>query len=175
MKNREITETTSIRQFIIIAYKELLAQHSPNKISVQQIAARAGISRSTFYLHFQHKDAVLHVITELMLKEFISYYYNDNHNYQASAIHTTTKICAHILLNKDFYKERMKDTLFKQMLYGQLYEALISHLKNEALATFTAYGTIGYLFHWVGEGCQTPAQEIAAGLCSIGELRLQTN
>lgn len=170
MTEREIIQQPSIKKYILTSYKELLKERSPEKISVKQIAEHAGINRSTFYLHFQHKDEVLHAITEEKLSELISHYYG--HNTQiANPQNTTMQICKHIYLNRGFYKELIVSKSFQQRLYHYLFDALFMHLKNEALASFTTYGTMGFLFDWISNDCQKPIQEIATALSSIADFR----
>ena len=171
MQKRQVLQEVSIRQFIMTAFRELLVERDYDKIKVQHIADRAGISRTTFYLHFQHKDHLLEVVTEMMLAEFISYYQqsSDRQGHHSSVDYTTRQLCEHIERNVDFYKERMQDEAFNGLLFKHLYEALEVHLQNDALSTFTAYGTIGYLKRWIERGCRTPVGEAAAGLRDIGQ------
>ncbi|MGN7476243.1 TetR family transcriptional regulator [Solibacillus silvestris] len=171
MNERQIIEQPTIRQYILASYKELLKRHSPEKISVKQIAAHAGINRSTFYLHFQDKYEVLHTVTEEKLKELVSYYYG-NTNRNTSPINTTIQICGHIFSNRAFYKELINEEQFKNRLFYYLYEALAAHLKNEAFATFTAYGTMGYFIEWIKNDCQKPIEVIANDLSSIADLQI---
>lgn len=170
MQKREVLQEVSIRQYIITAFRELLVERPYDKVKVQHIADRAGISRTTFYLHFQDKENLLDVITEMMLNEFISYYQGSptDQEHHSSVDYTTRYLCEHIERNVDFYKGRIQDKAFNELLFTHLYEALKVHLKNDALSTFTAYGTIGYLKHWIERGCQTPVENVAAGLRDIG-------
>lgn len=171
MNEREIVTSPSIRQFILISYKELLKDSSPDKISVKQIAERAGINRSTFYLHFQDKNEVLEVIIEEKLSEFISSYYSDHQDNNNHPNYTTTQICHHIFENRKFYNGLILNKDFKKKLFCYLFEALQIHMETEALATFTAYGTMGYLFNWIEQDCEKPIEEIAHALWSIADSR----
>lgn len=170
MTEREIIQQPTIKKYILTSYKELLKYYSPEKISVKQIAEHAGINRSTFYLHFQHKDDVLHMLTEEKLSELISHYYGNN-TQNANPQNITMQICEHIYLNRNFYKELVVNESFKERLYHYLFDALQIHLKNEALASFTAYGTMGFLFDWIYHDCEKPINEIATDLSSIASSR----
>ncbi len=172
MKTRVLSDDFSIKHYIIIAIRELITELPFEKITIQLIANRTGINRSTFYLHFKDKQAVLDHLTNQLLTEFVSHYRQPitKIDTQSSTIsHTTYQICLHLQQNSDFYKERIDDQKFISSLYTVLYDALTEHIKNEALVTFTAYGTIGYLAKWLKEDCATPVEETAAGLQSIGE------
>ena len=175
MQKRTVLQEGSIRQYIITAFRELLVEKPYEKIKVQHITDRAGISRTTFYLHFQDKEDLLHVVTEELLTELVSYYHQppDKHDPHSSIDYTTRFLCKHIERNIDFYKERIQDKAFIELLFLHLYEALQASMQNDALSTFTAYGTIGYLKRWIEMDCRKPAEEVATGLRNIGEAHFE--
>ena len=175
MQKREVLQEGSIRQYIITAFRELLVEKPYEKIKVQHIADRAGISRTTFYLHFQDKENLLHVVTEDLLNELVSYYHQspDNQDRHSPIDYTTRFLCEHIERNIDFYKERIQDEAFVELLFRHLYEALQVSMQNDALSTFAAYGTIGYLKRWIQMDCRKPVKEVATGLRDIGEAHFE--
>lgn len=178
MKKRVLTENLTIQHYLMAAFRELLGELPFEKITVQLIAKRAGVNRSTFYLHFKDKNGLLDETTEQLLSEFVSYYQVnsmevDDEDSRSSISHVPLQICTHIHQNLDFYKGRVRDRAFITRLFEQLYEALHVSLKNEALSTFTAFGTIGYLAKWIEEDCNTSVEGAAGGLTSIGELAYQ--
>lgn len=166
MHKREYLAHHSMKQYILTSYRELLKTHAPDKISVKQIATHAGVNRSTFYLHFQDKYEVLQLITEEKLAQLVSYYYGTTES-DDDPKNVTIQICTHIYQNKTFYKELCQDDAFKDRLFHYLYEALFIHIQHEAIATFTAYGTMGYFIEWIKQDCQKPIDIIASDLASI--------
>ncbi|WP_438297899.1 hypothetical protein [Sporosarcina sp. FA15] len=60
-------------------------------------------------------------------------------------------------------------------MYKHLYETLQVSFKNEALSTFTAFGTIGYLTKWIDEDFHTSVEDTAAGLTSISKMAYRVN
>jgi TetR/AcrR family transcriptional regulator, ethionamide resistance regulator len=47
----------------------LLADRSLRQIGIDELTAGAGVSRSTFYFHFESRDAVLYALSEQVLRE----------------------------------------------------------------------------------------------------------
>ena len=50
------------RQAIFRAFTELLKKENYSKITVQQIIDLADVGRTTFYTHFETKDALLRIL-----------------------------------------------------------------------------------------------------------------
>ena len=51
-------------QAILDAATALLADRDITEITIDELASRAGISRSAFYFHFESREAVLHLLSE---------------------------------------------------------------------------------------------------------------
>ena len=54
------------------AFRELLRETAYHKISVKEIAQRAGFARHTFYNHYQTKEDILNHLMDGMLDKFFS-------------------------------------------------------------------------------------------------------
>jgi AcrR family transcriptional regulator len=55
------------RASVIAAAEELMSRHSPDEIRVEDVAAQAGISPASVYVHFGTKDALMAAVTERVL------------------------------------------------------------------------------------------------------------
>lgn len=60
---------------------ELLVEKDFEFITIMEICKRAGVSRSTFYLHYRTIGDLLDECTENVIKRFFSYYEEENHNF----------------------------------------------------------------------------------------------
>ena len=60
------------REAIQLAFKELLREKSFQKITVTEIAARAGFARHTFYNHYETKEDILNHLVDDMFDNFFS-------------------------------------------------------------------------------------------------------
>ena len=64
------------RKAIFIAFNELLSKKAYDKITVQEIISAADIGRTTFYAHFDTKEALLEALCEdlfLHIKDSINH------------------------------------------------------------------------------------------------------
>jgi AcrR family transcriptional regulator len=62
-------ETDARRELLLRAGVELLADHSPDQISVHDVARRAGISRGLLYHYFEDKDAFVVAVVQQASEE----------------------------------------------------------------------------------------------------------
>ncbi len=64
VRRRKPSKGDRTSQAILDAATELLAQRDITEITIDELASRAGISRSAFYFHFESREAVLHLLSE---------------------------------------------------------------------------------------------------------------
>ena len=161
----------SAKQYIIWAFMDLLGSKSFEVISVKEIVKKAGISRSTFYLHFQDKFELMEFIRENITSKFLSFYDFDQKEKETatSLISTTTiNICQHIFEFRNFYQYEFDNPKFIQELSNALALKLFQVYSDKSYAIFASFGTIGYLTFWVKDNFQISPQEAAKQLMKIG-------
>ncbi len=117
------------REAIYRAFTDLLKEKSYAKITVQDIIDRADIGRTTFYGHFETKDALLksfctdifdHVFSEDLDKEK-THDFSHDHNMRARTTHVLYHLQEHLgdlagilsgesdAVFMDFFKEKLKE------------------------------------------------------------------
>ncbi|MCX5690821.1 MAG: TetR/AcrR family transcriptional regulator [Planctomycetota bacterium] len=62
------TRTRQTRDWIIASFNRLVLRRKYSDISVAELVERAGVGRSTFYEHFDHKDDVLRSAVRVILE-----------------------------------------------------------------------------------------------------------
>jgi AcrR family transcriptional regulator len=67
---REVVERHQ-RDRLILGVAEALAEHGYSRLSVEQVIAAAGVSRTTFYNHFANKQEAVLVAHDLIFERFV--------------------------------------------------------------------------------------------------------
>ncbi len=115
------------REAIYRAFTALLREERYSKITVQQIIDRADIGRTTFYTHFETKDALLeafctelfeHVFSEELGKEK-THDFSHHHDTKAKVTHILYHLQEHISYLTGILSEE-NDTVFMDFLKNRL-------------------------------------------------------
>ena len=145
------------RQAIFRAFTELLKEESYTKITVQQIIDQADVGRTTFYTHFETKDALLesfcaeifeHVFSEVLDKEK-THVFSGDHDTKAKVTHILYHLQEHIeylpgILSGDsdavfmgYFKERLSGLFAKAVRQSQAvpYDYMLNHMVNDFAET----------------------------------------
>jgi AcrR family transcriptional regulator len=67
--SRKPTKGDLTAQAILDTAERLLAKRSLREVGIDELAAGAGVSRSTFYFHFESRDDVLYALSERLSRE----------------------------------------------------------------------------------------------------------
>ncbi len=145
------------RQAIFRAFMELLKEESYPKITVAQIIDRADVGRTTFYTHFETKDALLesfcaeifeHVFSEELDKEK-THDFSGEHGTKARVTHILYHLREHIaylpgILSGDsdavfmgYFKERLSELFADSVRDSEAVprDYLLNHLVNDFAET----------------------------------------
>ncbi|MBD7939397.1 MULTISPECIES: TetR/AcrR family transcriptional regulator [Cytobacillus] len=163
-------QNPSAKTYIITALLELLQQRTFSSITVKEIVKRAGISRSTFYVYYYDKFDLLEQLSKDIIIEFIAFYQQakKKHNPHLQVEQTTKDICNHVFSYQSFYKEQLKNPQFIHQLSRELSATLMHVYNHKSYASFSSYGTVGFLAEWVYDSFQMSPEEAAIELRKIG-------
>ena len=145
------------RQAIFRAFMELLKHESYSKITVQEIIDQADVGRTTFYTHFETKDALLKSFCGEIFEHVFSENLNREKTHDFSGEHDTKARVTHILYHlrehmaylpgilsgdsnaffMDYFKERLS-VLFSASVRaseGVPYDYVLNHTVNDFAET----------------------------------------
>lgn len=163
--DRRITRT---RQALRTALTELVVAQGFESITVQQITARAGVARTTFYLHYQDKE-------DLLFNGFQDIY----DELKAAVAPTQMNATAdweHVAAHADFYRALLGKrgnpafvVFLRDLLAGVMREHVLLPLSGSApprldvdlMAHYLAGAQLGLYIWWLGTEMRTPMAEMA--------------
>ncbi|MFP8783171.1 TetR/AcrR family transcriptional regulator [Planococcus plakortidis] len=150
------------KQTITETFIHLLAEQDFEEVSVKDIVAYAGISRSTFYLHFTDKYELMDAVRSQLNGRLLQIYAEPS---DAETINL--KICRHVFRYRSFYRQEFSDAGRIHELTSRFACQLDHVFGDEDLAVFAGWGTIGYLVSWVKGGFMMSPQEASDKLMKI--------
>jgi AcrR family transcriptional regulator len=159
------------RQMLDQAFLELLAEKGFDAISVQDVTARAGVNRATFYAHFQDKFALLdYSIRESFREEIKTRLLESCHFSMDNLRHLIVAVCEFTrnLSSHCAPAQRQFEPLVESQIKGQLYELILMWLKQteqvnspETSATAASWAIYGLAMQWNREKKNQSAESFA--------------
>ncbi|WP_027963714.1 TetR/AcrR family transcriptional regulator [Halalkalibacillus halophilus] len=156
-----------------------------DSLTVQSIVKKAGISRSTFYRHFQDKESLLFDLEQDQIKGLIKafrapYIYARHYNV-ANISSSSIAIFQYILEHKDFFNLIVRSRFlskFQQKMIDEMTTLLKEDLKYLMPSTkektnlsqfiiFRAYGIFGIVIEWIKRGFQESPEYMSQQLLRV--------
>lgn len=174
-EDRRVQKTKRLLQDALVA---LISEKGFASVTIQDILDRANVGRSTFYLHYDNKNELLHSCFEdfcnLLEKHEMEL---SNFKKQSKSIDNTDYVLDflrfveknHRLLKALLGKESMP--MFHQHIHAYVYSYVDKFLKTavpkdkqnfsevKMLAQFFASGLIGTVIWWIEEDMPCPVEE----------------
>ena len=158
------------RQMLDQAFLQLLAEKGFDAISVQDVTARAGVNRATFYAHFPDKFALLdYSIRESFREEIKKRMLQSCHFSMENLRHLIVAVCEFTgnLSAHCVPAQRQFEPLVENQIKGQLYEIILMWLKSEQAnspetsATAASWAIYGLAMQWNREKKNQSAESFA--------------
>ena len=172
------------RQMLDEAFIALLAEKGFDAINVQDITARAGVNRATFYAHFQDKfDLLDYSIREAFRQEIKTRLLASCHFSVENLHHLIVAVCefTHNLSSHCVPAQRQFEPLVENQVKEQLYGLILMWLKQignsvspETSATAASWAIYGLAMQWNREKKTQSAESFADEVLPIiaGNLNL---
>ncbi len=153
------------RHYIVVALFKLMSAHEYEKISVTDIAEKAGVGRATFYRYFKRKEDVIEYYFAHNTREFLfeqRYYPRCRADYLKIARDVFEKFQK----NKDCFKLIRRahlEYLYLDFLNKKLVETFREEYPDQSL--YQPYLFAGMIFNvsmaWLDDGCPGSAEKMA--------------
>lgn len=162
---------------------KILEEKPFDYITISEICKKAGVNRSTFYLHYENTVDLLSETSEHLIDNFFSYYSvetrNISANYKNCELSELNYISneylqpyfSYIKENKRFFLTAMKH--MQSFRFEEIYKKMYEHIFNPILDRFhypiddRKYVMVFYLnginaivLEWLKEGCKKPIEEM---------------
>ena len=156
----------------------LLEKKDIDFISVTEIAAKAGVSRSTFYLHYDNVYELLEDALENLNKEFLSAFVGRESLKVISLDNSFLITEEYLIPYLNFCKQNKRvlklvhqkpqlfhnDLVYKKMYDTICYPAISLYLKDETQKVynleFFTRGVVGVIRKWIELDCETEISEL---------------
>ena len=155
--------------YIQEAFYHLCKSKSPHKISINAIIEKAGINRSTFYYYYEDKEDFIEKIQTDVLDAYFRILRNQppynswiNEHFSQFDYPAIYANCHYVETKQHIFKVWSNDLDFINKFTGMLIGYFKEYTENETRCIFLAYGTIGYIRHWVNNERLMPFEEVAA-------------
>ncbi|MFS0560622.1 TetR/AcrR family transcriptional regulator [Terribacillus sp. 179-K 1B1 HS] len=171
----------SLKEALLI----LMAKKPLHKIHISEITAAAGVSRGTFYTHYEKKEDLLDELSEDMLDEMTSAFRKPYEQLGMVDLRSlppaSIVLFDHFLENKAFYQLMLgstSDNFFKEKMTNQLhhlfrtdyafyFRQIDAEIDLELFCTYRIHGMIGLIVEWIQKGFDKPASFMAEQLLHI--------
>ena len=182
-----MAESNITKRVLALALKKLMQTESFEKINVREICEACGVSRKTFYYHFQDKYALVEWIFN---SEFTA---TLNQSQADDRWGFITAMCEYFYRERTFYAKLLEVTgqnSFRQYFQGFMFQALEPFLLPESTKAVTIPGCHGVemdeiqdfyahfisdalliaVFRWLIGGAKLPPDQFVSRLKGVADL-----
>ena len=157
--------------------KRLLLKKPLSKITINDIAEDCGMSRMTFYYHFQDIYALVEWICEEDARAILNRHrpYGDWEQAFLSILETV-RDNQHFIINVfrsvdrpqiEHYLRRITEKLLIDIIDSEAARLNISEENKSMVTAFYKYALVGVTLEWIDHGAQKPPEEIVATTAMI--------
>lgn len=162
---------------------ELLEKKDFEYITIKEICEKAGVNRSTFYLHYENTVDLLREATQHIIDGFLTYFSVDykeiTFNFESSDLNELLLITPEYILpyltymkeNQQVFRTSLKH--LGTMNFNIVYEKMFRYIFNPILERFRfpenerryvmkfyLTGITAIVFEWISKGCEESIEDI---------------
>ncbi|MBB3128103.1 AcrR family transcriptional regulator [Paenibacillus rhizosphaerae] len=168
--NKRVTYT---QHYLSEALISLMAEKDYASITIRNIVEKAGVNRSTFYLHYYDKDDLLNQTASGILTALRSAMRNPSYSHESARkdyeesgkpISSAVTLFEHIRQHAAFYTIMMNVKDFPVQLDQVIKSELLAFTTDALQASFSSGGMMGLIYYWLNHQMQETAEEMALWL-----------
>lgn len=166
------TKENLTREYIVSAFEKLLETENYDKISVCDIADKAGVSRMSFYRNFKSKEALIYSFFDEVSKELK----NNINNLEVKNQFTITKQYFEIFKKYNLAIHSMMESEITKTLGAAIMQKLKDNIPHDYMNKTSKYIPIYYfgamtsvLMNWLKDGMVESTDDMARLLCSLND------
>ncbi len=170
------------RRLLVSAFERLVAEKSFRHLTVQEVAAAAGVNRATFYDHFEDKYALLEAAVVEAFEQVMAEQLPPPEQFGGEDL---PRLATTLLdfSSARFRGSRRADRQFDPLIESSIRETLHDYLRRwlaarvcprqaSASSTDTAacvltWGMFGVARQWVRDGRKRPAEQVAEEMVDV--------
>ena len=176
--DKRIIKTQSSIKYALL---NLLIHKELSHITVSDIVKAAGISRVSFYNHYDNKEDLINETMDEIVEDFVNAYRGASqnlHNFKINDLNlSSVKVFDHVYRNSLFYTAVVNSNLIIKFteklivaikaLWVTEYKLLNSNIDNQLYTVHNIYAIIGLIIEWVKEDYKYSPKYMAQQLISI--------
>lgn len=146
------------RRFLMDALMNLILEEGYDSVTVREIVQKAGVNRSTFYLHFRDKQDILSHMEDEILNELASSVRNPSFTHESALrdyeesgepIYSAVALFKHIEKYAHLYRTMLVERDFRARVTQVIRQEILQFSPSELDAAFGSNGIVGVIIHWL--------------------------
>ena len=158
LKDPRVIRTESL---LMDSLMDLVLKEGYEAITVRKIVQKAGVNRSTFYLHFRDKQDILNYMENYILAQLMDAMTDPTFNPETALIDfkklgkpigSAVALFSHVEKYAPLYRTMLVERDFRARVTQSIRRELLPFLHDELDAAFGSNGIVGVIIHWLESG-----------------------
>ncbi|TJY43903.1 TetR/AcrR family transcriptional regulator [Cohnella pontilimi] len=164
------------RRLLMDTLTELIVEEGYDAITIREIVRKAGVNRSTFYLHFRDKQDILTHMQEDILNglahslNYPTYTYKSAlQDYQSSKmpIKSHMAMFEHIQKHASLYRTMLIEREFRERVTQVIRTEVLRFRDSVWEAAFMSNGAVGVILYWLENGMKETITDMSLWLTRV--------
>ena len=171
--NKMDPRVTRTERLLIDALMGLILEEGYDAVTVRDIVQKAGVNRSTFYLHFRDKQDIMSHMENYLLSQLIEAMIDPTFS-QKSALSdykkfgtpskTAVALFSHVEKYAPLYRTMLVERDFRARVTQSIRQEILPFMNHEFNAAFGSNGIVGVIIHWLESGMTESVTEMSLWL-----------